>query len=325
MTTTFNFVINCSDSALEGYKNINVETDAGKIIKGDLEWCLQTYYFLLKRNNLPVQCTNGLADNAINIIHSDNLLELKGSPSHFIVCVRADYPKRRWAHYHLVQNKNQLNPGASSIPLWIQPGLITRNPNRRGVRRVAYAGQTWNGNLAGSSDSWKSMLEPYDIEFITLPSGACFDLSSIDVLIGIRSFDAKPYNTKPPSKLINAWHAHIPFIGGHDSAFMQVGIPGEDYLLATTPEEVLNAILQLRNDPELYDRLVQNGIQKAALYTNQTIAETWEKVLSGPVFKRYEQWRAHPEFEKAKFNTLLNLGVLEHQSKQVVKKIIRLK
>jgi hypothetical protein len=237
--------------------------------------------------------------------------------------LRDFYTKRRWENYHLLNKKNQTGSNSSFVPHWVQPGLIKRNPFRSEVKKVAYAGQTWNGNLAGSIDSWKNMLEPYGLEFVALPSGNWHDLGNVDILVGIRSFDSRAHNTKPASKLFSAWHAQIPFIGGYDSAFMQVGIPGEDYLLATSREEVIKAILRLKEDRKLYLRLVQNGIQKAAIYTNQTIAETWEKVLTGPVFKRYEQWKARPEFEKARFNTLLNLGVLEHQSRQVVKKIIR--
>jgi hypothetical protein len=249
-------------------------------------------------------------------------LKIKGQDNHFIVCVQADHARRPWAQYHIVQNKNQLFGNTSYIPHWVQPGLIKRDAGREGVTRVAYSGQTYNKNLAGSEDTWKNLLEPYGIEFITLSNDSWHDLSSIDVLIGIRSFNAKPHNTKPPSKLFNAWHAEIPFIGGNDSAYKQVGNPGEDYLIASSQEEAITAILQLQQDPDLYRKFVKNGRKKAALYTEATIAKIWLDVLTGPITRRYQHWQIKPFAEKMRFNSLLAISILKHQLKQVVKKVI---
>lgn len=318
----FNFVIDCTDSALAEYMCLDAEKAVKVYTRGDLNWCLQTYHILSKRSILPVQLSNRLLPGVINLIHSDQLLQQRGKASEFIVCVRADYPGRRWAHYHLVQNKNQLSANSSFIPHWVQPGLIKREAGRQGVKRVAYAGEAFNGNLAGTADTWKQLLEPYNIEFLTLAGGSWHDLSAIDVLVGIRSFDYQPHDTKPPTKLFGAWHANIPFIGGHDSAFKQVGTPGEDYLLAATPDEAINAILQLRDNPDLYEKLVQTGKKKAALYTEETIAQVWVETLTGQIMERYQQWQANPLLEQARFNTLLSLGNFEHEAKQLIKRLV---
>ncbi|GEO03935.1 hypothetical protein AAE02nite_15990 [Adhaeribacter aerolatus] len=318
----YNFVIDCTDAALAEYLRLDTETAVKIYTRGDLNWCLQTYHILSKHSSLAVQCSNKMLPGFINIIHSDQLLQQKGQASKFIVCVRADYPGRRWAHYHLVQNKNQLGPNTSFIPHWVQPGLIKRDANRTAVSRVAYAGEAFNGNLAGTVDTWKQLLAPHNIQFVTLSGGSWHDLSSIDILLGIRSFDEQPHNTKPPTKLFGAWHANIPFIGGHDSAFKQVGVPGEDYLLVTTPDEAIAAILKLRDDQALYNKLVQNGRRKATLYTEETIAQAWVDVLTGPVLQRYRAWLAKPFLEQARFNTLLSMGNLEHQVKQLIKKVV---
>jgi hypothetical protein len=319
-----NFVIDCTDDELNNYKrlNLNAPQPAGLFSRGDLSWCLQTYLILSKRKKFDLLLSNTLLENRINIIHSDQLLLLKGNNSHFIVCVRADYPKRRWAHYHLVQNKNQLSANSSFIPHWPQPGLIRRNPNRKEVLNVAYVGQIINGNLAGTVAEWKKLFKPYALNFILAEDGAWHDLSSTDILVGIRSFDKKQHNTKPPTKLFNAWHACIPFVGGYDSAFMQVGTPGDDYLLAGTPEETISAVLRLKNEPELYKKIVKNGLTKASLYNEKTIAETWENILNGPVLKRFHKWQSKKKFEKDRFQILLKAGIFEHQVKQIIKKII---
>lgn len=319
---TFNFVLDCTDAALEKYLAITAEDYAGIFTKGDLNWCLQTYHILAKRGSVAVKCSNCLLDNHINLIHSDQLLKVKGSSKQFVVCVRADYPLRPWAQYHVVQNVHQLTSDTSSIPHWVQPGLIKRQADRRGVKRVAYAGAPIKGNMAGSAESWKKMFEPYGIEFVLLPSGSWHDLSTIDVLIGIRSFTTHPYHTKPPTKLFNAWHANIPFVGGYDSAFRQVGVPGEDYLLATTPEEAVSAVLQLRYSPALYADLVKRGQQKALQYSEDTIAAIWEKTLTGPIADRYKNWKRYPVYEQIRFNLLQKVGLGEHTTKQLVKQLL---
>lgn len=321
----YNFIINFPDSEMEKYLNADVSRDIGIFSRYDLEWCLQAYLILKKRNNLSVICTNRLMNNAVNIIHASQLLEVKGNPSQFIVCIQADFQHTLWAHYHIVQNKANNYSNSSCVPLWLQPGLIKRDASRQGVKRVAYAGQIYNGNLAGSEEMWTKLFKQHDIEFTTLPSGACNDLREIDVLIGIRSFDANPYDKKPPSKLINAWHANIPFIGGYDSAYKQVGEVGKDYLIAKSPQETLAAVLKLRDDPQLYNKLVTNGAKKAPLYTEETIAKSWEDILSGPVLNRYNQWLSRPKIESYRFNALLNVGLAQQQTKRLVKKILKVR
>jgi hypothetical protein len=234
-----------------------------------------------------------------------------------------DFPRRDWAHYHLVQNNNQVTDDSAFIPHWVQPGLKKRNSNRKGVATVGYSGQTWNGNLAGSTKKWQQLLDPYGIEFMTIASGGWHDMSSVDVLLAIRSFDDNPHNTKPPSKLFNAWHANIPFIGGNDSAYKQVGNPGKDYLIAKSPEEAVAWILRLAEDADFYDNIVQNGRIQSLEFNQQKISERWEEVLSGPVLERYQLWASRKNYEKTRFLSLLSVGLSKHRSKQLIKSILR--
>jgi len=185
---------------------------------------------------------------------------------------------------------------------------------------VGYAGQL-AGNLAGNVDDWKREFEACGLEFVPLLSSQWHDLRSIDVLIGIRSFDSNPHNNKPASKLINAWHAGIPFIGGYESAFMQIGHPGEDYLLAGTLQEAIAAVTRLRDNAQLYSRIVENGARRGTQYTEPKICEIWEDVIVGPIMHRYEQWKSSRNFERMRFNAYLTLGLLEHLSKQAIKKM----
>jgi hypothetical protein len=291
-------------------------------IRGDLNWCLQTYLILARRGRLAVQCSNKLKDDCINLIHSDHLLRLRGDAHSFLVCIRADYPRRLWAQYHLVQNQQQCKAGAGYLPHWVQPGLIKRHPARQQVKRVAYAGAPIKGNLAGSWTEWKRLFEPHGLEFVLLPSGSWHDLSSVDVLLGIRTFGRAPHHSKPPTKLLNAWHANIPFVGGHDSAFKQIGTPGEDYLLASSPKPALAAVLQLRDDPALYTTLVSMGQQRANEYAEACLAERWEEMLLTTIAGRYRKWKQQPAYERIRFRVLQEAGLIEHNTKQLIKGVL---
>lgn len=292
--------------------------------KGDLCWCLQSYLLLKARGAVKVQLSSRMQAGAVNIVHSDHLLSLRGAPNQFIVCVRADFPCRRWAHYHLVQNRAQLGGEASYIPLWPQPALVERDERRDGVITVAYAGEIVNGNLASGVGAWKRLFARHGLNFVQPPSAAWNDLSQVDVILGVRSFDKRPYDGKPPSKLLNAWHAGIPFIGGYDSAFSQVGTPGSDYLRVGSAEEALAAVLRLRDSPLLYSLLVRNGRRKAMDFTADAIATQWEQVLLGPVRKRLLRWRARRLYEATRFRIKLRAGLFEHDARQTIKKGLRL-
>ena len=258
----FNFVIDCSDHDLNKYTHISLEAAPYLSANGMFSWCLQSYLILGKRGAITVMCSNKLQQDVINIIHSDQLLKLKGTANHFIVCVQADFPRRSWAQYHLVQNKNQVLANSTFIPHWLQPGLIGRNPSRAGVVKAAYAGQIYNGNLAFSEEKWKLFFIELGIDFVTLSAENWHNLSEVDVLIGIRSFNNYAYNNKPPSKLFNAWHAQIPFIGGYDSAYQQVGAPGIDYVRVKSWLEIREAMVKLQEDKCFYSTLIQNGNKK---------------------------------------------------------------
>jgi hypothetical protein len=222
-----------------------------------------------------------------------------------------------------VQNRNQEISNSSLIPLWVQPGIIGRDHTRQGVTSVSYAGQTSNGNLAGTIDMWHDLVRPLGLYFSHLPSGSCYDLSRTDLLLAIRSFDARPYNNKPPSKLVNAWHAKIPFIGGHDSAYKQVGTPGHDYLIAASPTEVIATLQALQTNEHLYRKLVLNGLKQTVRFTDETISNKWEEILTGPVLKRYFKWKENVVSENYKFKILLQINILKNRTKQYLKRIVR--
>lgn len=126
--------------------------------------------------------------------------------------------------------------------------------------------------------------------FVFKGEGQWQDMHDIDVLLGIRSFSKKRYDSKPPTKLFNAWHSGIPFIGGYDSAYVQVGVPGDNYLRVSSYDELIAAILELKNNIHLYRQLVENGRVAATAYTPESITDMWIHFLEKEVWPAFIKW-----------------------------------
>lgn len=286
----FNFVIDCSDDELDAYIQLNEATATHISAKGDLSWCLHAYLKLSQHTSLNVVCSNHLMQDAINIVHAKKLMNGERNPLYFIVSVQADHPHWPFANYHIVQNKTQAATAAFFVPHWVQPGIVKRNENRMEVTKVAFL-----GSLHPTFIQHQQYLKHIGIELISL-QGSWNNLSEIDILVGVRSFDLNRQNNKPPNRLFSSWHAHIPFIGGCDSAYEQVATPGKDYLVALSPEEVIDAIVELKKNGQLYSKIVQNGIEKTLLYNNDAIADLWKSILCGPVAQQYNKHFSCPQY-----------------------------
>jgi Glycosyl transferases group 1 len=274
---------------LEAFRTLEVRQARSYLTQGVCAWCLQTFLELRDRG-LPVALMSEPQTGAVNFLHVRDLWREKPARGRFVVSIQADYAAVPWTTVNIVQNQRQADQSRSFwIPHWPQPGLVPRSEERRGVRCVAYAGN--ETGLAGSEAEWSWALKACNIEFRFLRCDAWNDYSQIDVLIAVRSFDRSRHTNKPPSKLLNAWHAGIPLVAGYDSAFEQVGRPGADYLRVDTLEGAIHAIRRLRDDPGLYHSLVEAGAERAREYTRDRIGDAWETLLSGPVSRRYVRWQ----------------------------------
>ena len=319
MDPYFNFIINESVDRLEQLKRIDPDKDFNVFWRGDLAWCLQTY-LRLRVQHRNVTCTNRLASDAINIIHGNQLRQTMSGPEHFIVCAQADFPPCRWAHFQIVQNRTQLTGNGAYLPHWPQAGCLPRNSGRSEVKNVAYAGLTYNGNMAGTVEGWSTLLQREGFRFTVLTQETANDLREIDVLLALRSFDRRTYDAKPPSKLFNAWAGRVPLIGGYDSAFQQVGQAGKDYLRAENEQQVMAHLRRLRDDPQFYEDIVRRGAERFAAYTPSSLAEQWWNLLQGPVLDRYRLWLGRPRREQIRRLAILSVARSVSRVKSLLKR-----
>ena len=89
---------------------------------------------------------------------------------------------------------------------------------------------------------------------------------------------------------MNAWHANIPFVGGRDSAYAFVGTPDENYLQVESHDELVQAVLRLKKDDQLYRKLVAAGAERAREFTPEAIAHNWITLLETKVWPVYLDW-----------------------------------
>jgi len=274
---------------------------------GEFIWAFISYYFL-KKAGLPVSLSVDLDSDAINFAHGNILRSLKIRSDCFCISLQADFPHFPLAQYHIVQNQEQIAKKASFVPHWPQPGQLPRDCSRTGITKVAYQGARKFTALDETRLNFD--LKKHGIVFEILDEQRWFDLKAVDLLVGIRSFGTKKYKRKPPTKLINAWHAGIPFIGGWDSAYEQIGADGEDYLRVATYNELLECIIRLKQDSALYTKLVVAGRRRAADYTFDAIAQTWRNLLENVIGEHFRQWELRPGnnliFTLRKMKTLMN-------------------
>lgn len=287
---------------------------------GPAAWCYLTYVRLRDRGWGPIRLSNRADPAAINVAHADTLNGTADYARAFFVDARADHSHRLFAQFTVVQNRDQLSPDGAWIHHWPQPGLIARTAPITGVRRVGYIGQTGNNNLAMTADDWNALLGGHGYQFAAPASDAWHDLSAFDALIAIRSFDDSPHSKKPASKLLNAWRAGIPLIAGKDSAYAQVGTPGSDYLVATSPADVLVALERLRDDGFRQD-MVERGRARAEEYCDDALARLWGDVLDGPVARRFARWQASPLRERCRAQVLKQADTGLIRAKALVRRL----
>ena len=258
---------------------------------GRFNWVAQSYLVLREfREGLTIGTAP--CPRRINFGHVMGWQEVGARQGEFRVSVRADYPRLFDVDFEILQNPFvQCGSRQAYLPYWPVPGLIPRDPGRKGLRVLAYAGRIGPRNLAEELKRSPERLL-LDLEFHVVSPDRWHDLSQIDLLVAIRSFNKATHDNKPPSKLFSAWRAGIPLIAGYDSAFSVVGNPGEDYIRVSSLNEFRSALERLHYEPEYYAKIVQNGSRRAVEVEHDAIALDWLTLLDGRIAQEFDRWES---------------------------------
>lgn len=289
---TIHFVVppDCADLAAR-LPDFDIGRNYPYWIGGQFNWVAQSW-LVLRQFREGLTLGTDVRPGVVNFGHSWMWRSVGLRAGEFRVGVRADFPRVFNVDFEILQNPAmELSSVQAYLPYWPIPGLIERRSTRRSLQIVAYAGRIGPDNLTAKirSDDWRIRgLEALD--FVVIPPDKWHDMSEIDLLIAIRSFDRRTYPRKPPSKLFNAWLSSIPLVGGFDSAFSALGRPGNDYVRVGSLEEFRREVTRLREDARYYDYIVGEGRKRAAEISHEQLALVWLDVFDCRIFPAYQHW-----------------------------------
>jgi hypothetical protein len=272
-------------------------------------WIYQTWALLIQAG-IPCSLVEGLPEHGGIIIAMSHLFptittpfkakrkkSLKTASLHrnfFFVDIVADALPHPAAHLHLVQNRAHAMrlPRSIFMPHWPQPHLIPRNQARGSLfEKIAFFGDSNNLAPQLRSRAWQEKLSrKLGIVLEIRAADRWHDYSDVDGVIATRDFSLARHLHKPATKLYNAWLAHVPFIGGYDSAYAADGHPGRDYLVGGTPEEIFQHLKKLKEDLLFRKHLVTHGALAATAYTREATLERWKKLLQITLPKAVHDW-----------------------------------
>ncbi len=272
------------------------DTLHGRIASYEDCWIVLTYLHL-KRRHLNVSISDRFTQGAICVASSPDIGIRNYTFSSFLVGCRSDGPKPALSDFAVVQNEANVESETDVlIPHWPQPGLIPRDQRRsRRVENVVFKGAEVNLYKTFRSPEFQQELEHFGVRLLI--SGLTenqvvewHDYENADLVLAVRDLTEKDALAKPASKLVNAWRAGVPALLGPEPAFRQLRQSSLDYIEVRTPQDALDAIRKLQQDPNLYQQMVTNGIERAEAFTVDRIAQRWREVLAGPVAQSYTHW-----------------------------------
>lgn len=271
-----------------------------------INWIASTYIELQKAG-LSCEVIEHIPKQGIVLADRDSLgNRYPYLNSSFLICVKGDKEFHPSAHRHIVQNTIDIKDPSQSIwnpfyiPHWPQPGLTPRQQKRGStVKNVAFMGSSFNLLKEFKSDQWISGLKQLGCEWTPIFSPTQWsDYREIDVIVAVRSFDGKTYPHKPASKLVNAWQAGVPAILTPESAFVELRKSELDFLIVNSLEEAINSVKKLKNNPELYKLIVNNGLQRSQEFSDEKITKYWLNFFHNHVFPEYAKWVETSEASK---------------------------
>ena len=312
MTVTF-FLHGEPDLArLEG---LDPDRDPGEFRTGERAWVVQTY-LRLRAAGHPVALASAWPREGILVFSSKQRGVLRplvrtADPVVLVAC-REDVGEAEIADFEVVQNGFSVDRETSFfVPLWPQPGLVPRDPDRVGrIRSAAFKGFATNLHPAFASPEWANALAVRGIEWIA--DAAAYSgpqraaeatgwesYRDIDLVVAVRPPDKKLHARKPATKLYNAWLAGVPAILGPEQAYRELRRSDLDYLEVKNVPEALAAVDRLIREPALYAAMVENGKRRAEEFTIEAIRKRWVDLLYRAIpamsaNPRVSFWRGKP-------------------------------
>ena len=276
---------------------------------GQWNWTLQSFQ-ILNDHGIACSMTRDICSPGIVFAHRGVIPDsYRPTQDHLLVCILAERIRHPFAQFHLLQDplqkiafrrklgsrwdKRLLGYSTSSyIRYWPQPELIPRDRNRGSLfENVVFKGI--EGNLAPElrTNAFHEKLADIGLRLrIETNKSLWNDYSDVDCVVAVRHFEKIRYSRKPATKLYNGWLAGVPVIAGIEPAFRCEGTPGRDYLEASSADEVISALINLKADFHRRQAIVSQGLLKSARYRPDRLAEDWRNLILARLNPLQEHW-----------------------------------
>ena len=308
--------------------SLDPERDWAVFGTGVYVWILQTFV-QLRLAGAPVRLVERPPDSGLVVTHADHfdrlLADARFSDDLVIVVARSDRGPQPLADFSIVQNPANADDYQFFIPSWLQPGLMPRLSDRGStIETVAYFGSikeldpelatsAWVETLRARGLSWENRTILFCGSDQLYQQHRWNDYSTIDVVVALRPPEAWAARSKPAAKLQNAWAAGVPAILSPESQYRYLRRSSLDYIEARSAADVLAAVDRLRADPDLYNAMVRNGLERGREFHTDRIVRRWREVLwdeiprragrlSHRVFGSSRRWRAFARRLQGRFS-----------------------
>lgn len=278
---------------------------------GIYAWTVQTC-LRLKAAGISCELTSNFPQDGVVFVHRNILANKQIRPdcrlNLILVCLKGELLPFRAALLHIVQNPLEASRSSYFIPHWPQPGLVPRHAGRGAcLENVAFMGHrdnlapelatpAWEQALADLGLVWQPRLSHHHWSRLEGMHPQWHDYSEVDVVVAVRSFRhqnrqrRQNYRNKPATKLYNTWLAGVPAILGQESAFQAERRSPLDYLEVQSPEEVLQALKRLQQQPDLHQAMAERSRLRAAEVAPAAITQRWIAFLKEVAVPTYHRW-----------------------------------
>lgn len=257
-------------------------------------WIFQTFLYM-KRAGLDVELVDRPVDNAICVVHYNTTKNKIWPATSFVVGVRADNAPMRMREIEIVQSPANLSgQNTYLVNHWPQPQLIARDKTRGcRVERISYFGGRGGVSPAFSSAAFREALRRMGVSLdLCYDTTQWNDYRNTDIILAVRNHHHSwLIDTKPTSKLVNAWKAGCVALLGKEPAFCAIGNDGEDYFQVRTPEDVLALVSKLQQNPQRYGQVRSAGMKRYSEFSFEAIQQRWVSLFTGPISTAFSEWQ----------------------------------
>jgi len=240
-------------------------------------WTFQTTLALKHYYGDDIECSFGseCRPDAINLMHNDDFGSRVKPWRGFTVVARADRPPVVGAD--IVVDQNPEVDGHSNrifVPYWPQPGVKPRERTDETVKTVAFFGRVDSFPQEYREGDFKQRLAEQGVE-LRISFDNWTNYQDVDVCISFRKSHDHKLARKPASKLINNWLGKTVMVCDDEPSYRAIRESDLDYLIAKNPDEAFEAIMRLKNSPELYRQMREQGEKRLQVYSREAVAARW--------------------------------------------------